>query len=146
MLDINARYGTPDWTPIVLVQHNVDSELLAAVYRAADLCLVSSLQDGMNLVAKEFIGCQVDGRGVLVLSRFTGAAQEIDGALLINPFNLDGFAACVRTALEMGREERRRRMHRMRVQLRQATIFDWLDGILSRAAAIMEEQARGAIR
>jgi trehalose 6-phosphate synthase len=144
--EINARYGTPDWTPIVLVQHNVDSELLAAVYRAADFCLVSSLQDGMNLVAKEFIACQVDERGVLVLSRFTGAAEEIDGALLINPFNLDGFAACVRTALEMSREERRRRMHRMRVQLRQATIFDWLDGILSRAAAIMEEQARGATR
>jgi trehalose 6-phosphate synthase len=146
VLDINARYGTPDWTPIVLIQHNVDSELLAAVYRAADLCLVSSLQDGMNLVAKEFVGCQVDERGVLVLSRFTGAAEEIDGALLINPFNLDGFAACVRTALEMGRDERRRRVHRMRVQLRQATIFDWLDGILSRAAAIMEEQSRAGMR
>jgi trehalose 6-phosphate synthase len=142
VLDINARYGTPDWTPIVLVQHNVDSELLAAVYRAADLCLVSSLQDGMNLVAKEFIGCQLDERGVLVLSRFTGAAEEIDGALLINPFNLDGFAACVRTALEMSRDERRRRMHRMRAQLRQATIFDWLDAILGRAADIMNEQAR----
>jgi len=143
VLDINERYGTPDWTPIVLIEHNVDSELLAAVYRAADLCLVSSLQDGMNLVAKEFVASQVDERGVLVLSRFTGAAEEIDGALLINPFNLDGFAACVRTALEMARDERRRRIHRMRVQLREATIFDWLDAILARAARIMEEQARG---
>ena len=140
MLDINARYGTPDWTPIVLIHNNVDAELLASVYRAADVCLVSSLQDGMNLVAKEFIGCQVEERGALVLSRFTGAAEEIDGALLINPFNLDGFAACVRTALEMGRDERRRRMHRMRAQLRRATIFDWLDGILGRAAEILEEQ------
>jgi trehalose 6-phosphate synthase len=96
----------------------------------------------MNLVAKEFIGCQVDERGVLVLSRFTGAAEEIDGALLINPFNPDGFAACIRTALEMGRDERRRRIHRMRVQLHEATIFDWLDGILRRAAEIMEEQSR----
>jgi alpha,alpha-trehalose-phosphate synthase [UDP-forming] len=146
VLDINARHGTPDWTPIVLIHTNVDADLLAAVYRAADLCLVSSLQDGMNLVAKEFIGCQLDERGVLVLSRFTGAAEEIDGALLINPFNLDGFAACVRAALEMGREERRRCMHRMRVQLRQATIFDWLDGILARAADIMEDQAREPIR
>jgi alpha,alpha-trehalose-phosphate synthase [UDP-forming] len=145
-LDINARYGTPDWTPIVLVHNNVDSELLAAVYRAADVCLVSSLQDGMNLVAKEFIGCQVDERGVLVLSRFTGAAEEIDGALLINPFNLDGFAACIRTGLEMSRDERRRRIHRMRVQLYEATIFDWLDAILTRAAEIMEEQAREPTR
>jgi alpha,alpha-trehalose-phosphate synthase [UDP-forming] len=146
VLDINARYGTPDWTPIVLVHNNVDSELLAAVYRAADLCLVSSLQDGMNLVAKEFIACQVDERGVLVLSRFTGAAEDIDGALLINPFNVDGFAACIRSALEMGRDERRRRAHRLRLQVRQATIFDWLDGILSRSAAIIEEQAPGATR
>jgi trehalose-6-phosphate synthase len=146
VLDINARYGTPDWTPIVLINHNVDSELLAAAYRAADVCLVSSLQDGMNLVAKEFVACQIDERGALVLSRFTGAAEEIDGALLINPFNLDGFADCVRTALEMGREERRRRMRRMRIQLHRATIFDWLDGILSRAAEIMEEQAREPVR
>src|ERR671914_77598 len=146
VLDINARYGTPDWTPIVLIHNNVDADLLAAVYRAADLCLVSSLQDGMNLVAKEFIGCQLDERGVLVLSRFTGAAEEMDGALLINPFNLDGFAACIRSALEMGRDERRRRVHRMRVQLRQSTIFDWLDGILSRVAEIMEAQAREPAR
>jgi alpha,alpha-trehalose-phosphate synthase [UDP-forming] len=146
VLDINARHGTPAWTPIVLIHNNVDAELLAAVYRAADLCLVSSLQDGMNLVAKEFIGCQVDERGVLVLSRFTGAAEEIDGALLINPFNLDGFAACIRTAIEMGRDERRRRIRRMRAQLRQATIFDWLDGILGRAAEIMEEQAQESAR
>jgi trehalose 6-phosphate synthase len=142
VLDLNARYGTADWTPIVLIHNNVDAELLASVYRAADLCLVSSLQDGMNLVAKEFIGCQLDERGVLVLSRFTGAAEEIDGALLINPFNPDGFAACIRTALEMGRDERRRRMHRMRVQLQEATIFDWLDGILTRAAEIMAGQSR----
>jgi alpha,alpha-trehalose-phosphate synthase [UDP-forming] len=145
VLDINSRYGTPGWTPIVLIHNNVDSELLAAVYRAADLCLVSSLQDGMNLVAKEFIACQVDERGVLVLSRFTGAAEDLDGALLINPFNLDGFAAGIRTAIEMGRDERRRRAHRLRLQIRQATIFDWLDGILSRSAAIMEAQAQGSV-
>jgi alpha,alpha-trehalose-phosphate synthase [UDP-forming] len=142
VLDINARYGTPDWTPIVLIHNNVDADLLAAVYRAADLCLVSSLQDGMNLVAKEFIACQVDERGVLVLSRFTGAAEEMDGALLINPFNVDGFAACIRTAIDMGRDERRRRIHRMRGHLRHATIFDWLGGILSRAAEIIQEQSQ----
>lgn len=142
VLDINAKYETEDWTPIVVVHNNVDAELLAAVYRAADVCLVSSLQDGMNLVAKEFVACQVDERGVLVLSRFTGAAEDIDGAVLINPFNLDGFAAGIKTAIELGRAERRRRIRRMRSQLRDATIFDWLEGILKKAADIMEEQAR----
>jgi trehalose 6-phosphate synthase len=134
---VNARFGTRDWTPIVLVNENVDSDLLAAVYRAADLCIVSSLQDGMNLVAKEFVACQLDERGVLILSRFTGSAEEIDGAVLINPFNVDGFVEGIRTALEMSPEERRRRMHRMRRQLRNSTIFDWLESILARAADIM---------
>ena len=137
---INERYGTPDWTPIVLVHENVDADLLAAVYRAADLCIVSSLQDGMNLVAKEFVACQVEERGVLLLSRFTGSAEEIEGAVLINPFNVDGFVSAIRTALEMSPDERRRRMHRMRRQLRSSTIFDWLDAILTRATAIMAQQ------
>lgn len=140
VLEINVRWATASWTPIVLVSDNVDAELLAAAYRAADLCLVSSLQDGMNLVAKEFVASQVDDRGVLVLSRFTGAAEEADGALLINPFNLDGFAATIRDALEMGRDERRRRMSRMRERLRRTTIFHWLESILARGASIMSQQ------
>jgi trehalose 6-phosphate synthase len=137
VLDINARYRSDDWTPIVLINNNVDADLLAAVYRAADVCLVSSLQDGMNLVAKEFIASQVDERGVLVLSRFTGAAEEIEGAVLINPFNLDGFAAAIRASLGMPIEERRRRMKRMRGNLQRATIFAWVDDIFARAAEIM---------
>ncbi len=143
-LDINRRHRLPGWTPIVLVTQNVDAELLSAVFRSADLCLVSSLQDGMNLVAKEFVACQPDERGVLVLSRFTGAAEEIDGALLINPFNVDGFATAIRRALEMPADERRARMQRMRAQLREATIFDWLGDILARCATILESR-RGAL-
>jgi trehalose 6-phosphate synthase len=95
----------------------------------------------MNLVAKEFIACQVDERGVLVLSRFAGAAEEIDGAVLINPFNVDGFARGIRDALAMPEEERRRRMRDMRRQLQGATIFGWLDDILSRVAALMDDGA-----
>jgi trehalose 6-phosphate synthase len=140
-LDINQRFGTPDWTPIVLINENVDSDLLAAVYRAADLCIVSSLQDGMNLVAKEFVACQVDERGVLLLSRFTGSAEEIDGAVLINPFNIDGFMSAIRTALEMPKDERKRRMHRMRRQLQDSTIFDWLESILAKSGEIMHQQS-----
>jgi trehalose 6-phosphate synthase len=140
-LEINQRYGTADWTPIVLINENVDSDLLAAVYRAADLCIVSSLQDGMNLVAKEFVACQLDEHGVLLLSRFTGSAEEIEGAVLINPFNVDGFVAAIRTALEMPLDERKKRMHRMRRQLNDSTIFDWLESILAKAGEIMHQQA-----
>jgi trehalose-6-phosphate synthase len=101
---------------------------------------VSSLQDGMNLVAKEFVAAQVDERGVLLLSRFTGAAEEIEGAVLINPFNIDGFVSAIRTALDMPAEERRRRMRRMRRRLQNNTIFDWLDAILARCGDIMAPQ------
>lgn len=139
---INARFGTDDWTPIVLINSNVDADLLAAVYRAADICLVSSLQDGMNLVAKEFIASQVDERGVLVLSRFAGAAEEMDDAMLVNPFNLDGFAAGIRSAIAMSPDERRRRMRRLRAQLRRSTIFDWLDSILAGATDIIQAQSQ----
>jgi trehalose 6-phosphate synthase len=134
---INRRFATPGWTPIVLQTKNADATELAATYRAADLCLVSSLQDGMNLVAKEFIACQADEQGVLVLSRFTGAAEEIDDAVLVNPFNIDGFAAGIRRALEMPIEERQRRMHAMRERLRHATIFDWLQSIADRVQALI---------
>jgi trehalose-6-phosphate synthase len=102
------------------------------MYRAADVCLVSSLQDGMNLVAKEFVACQLDERGVLLLSRLTGAAEEIEGAILINPFNVDAFASAIREALAMPAEERRRRMRGMREALHHATIFDWLASVLAR--------------
>jgi trehalose-6-phosphate synthase len=96
----------------------------------------------MNLVAKEFIACQIDERGVLVLSRFAGAAEEVDGALLINPFNVDGFMAGIRTAIEMPEGERRERMRRMRERLHKSTIFDWLDAILARASALLDARER----
>lgn len=136
--EINQKYGTDDWEPIVLVHENVHAELLASIYRAADLCLVSSLQDGMNLVAKEFVASQVDEHGVLVLSQFTGAAEEIEEAVLINPFDIASIAGAIRTALEMDLGERRRRMRAMRAQLRRSTIFDWLEAILARCAELMD--------
>jgi trehalose 6-phosphate synthase len=130
--EINRKHAAGKWTPIVLHHEGIDAAGLAGFYRAADLCLVSSLQDGMNLVAKEFVACQLEEHGVLVLSRFTGAAEEIEGAVLINPFNVDGFVSGLRSALEMDAEERHHRMHAMRAQLHGSTIFDWLDSILAR--------------
>jgi trehalose 6-phosphate synthase len=142
VLEINARFRTRHWTPIVLIHENVSAEMLAGVYRAADLCLVSSLQDGMNLVAKEFVACQVDEQGVLVLSRLTGAAEEIDGAVLINPFNIDGFVEGIRRAIDMSDGERKVRMHRMRKQLHERTIYDWLAAILTRTESIIAQRTQ----
>lgn len=137
--EVNARFGTVDWTPIMLVTDNVNPATLPAYYRAADVCLVSSLQDGMNLVAKEFIACQIEESGVLVLSRFAGVAEEIDGAVLVNPFFIDAFAAGIARALTMPPEERKRRMRSMREHLARATILDWLDAILLRANELEAE-------
>lgn len=133
---INGRFGTDKWRPIVLVHDNVDADLLAAVYAAADVCLVSSLQDGMNLVAKEFIACQAGGDGVLILSRFTGAADELDGAVLVNPFFIDGLAEGICTALDMPLEDRRARMVVMRDRLLSSTIQDWMEAVLDAAENI----------
>ena len=133
---LNDEFRTLDWTPIVLVHDNVDADLLAAVYRAADVCVVSSLQDGMNLVAKEFVACRDDSDGVLVLSRFTGAADELESALLVNPFFIDAFADTLGVALDMPPDERRRRMAILRHNVQNATISDWLEAIMNAAEAL----------
>jgi trehalose 6-phosphate synthase len=141
---INAKFARDDWTPIVLLRESIDAAGLAGLYRAGDLCLVSSLQDGMNLVAKEFIACNVDEQGVLVLSRLTGAADEIEDAILINPFNVDGVVDGLRRAIAMPLPERRARMQRMRAHLARATIFDWLEAILARVADLADAGTRAA--
>jgi trehalose 6-phosphate synthase len=127
---INTRFGRPDWKPIELIRENYDATMLAACYRAADVCLVSPLQDGMNLVAKEFVACQTGGLGILVLSRFAGAAEEMDGAILVNPYDATAMASAFHHALAMPPGEREQRLARMREQLRQHTIYDWMDAIL----------------
>ncbi len=140
--EINARFRTPGWTPVVLIAENIGADRLAGLYRAADLCIVSSLQDGMNLVAKEFIACQVEERGVLLLSRFTGAADEIEGAVLVNPFNVDGLVEGIHGALTMPMEDREARIRRMRASLQRATIFDWVQSIFGAAASIRPQERR----
>ena len=143
-MQINEQFRTPDWTPVVLIDQGIGGERLAAVYRAADFCVVSSLQDGMNLVSKEFIACQADERGVLLLSRFAGAAEEIEGAVLINPFDVEGTCDGILRALAMSADERRDRMRAMRAQLRDSTIFDWMGAILSRVSALAPQEGAPA--
>jgi trehalose 6-phosphate synthase len=111
------------------------------LYRAADFCLVNSLHDGMNLVAKEFIAARDDEDGVLVLSTFTGAARELVEALLVNPFDVAETAAAIVTALEMPRDERRKRMQLMRRTVSEANVYRWAGRMLVDLARIRQRQA-----
>jgi trehalose 6-phosphate synthase len=135
--EINGRHGDPSWRPVVYLHEHQGPEVLYPLYRAAAVCVVSSLHDGMNLVAKEFVAARGDGRGVLVLSRFTGAAQELGEALLINPYAVDEFAEALRLALAMPEEEQRRRMRRLRQQVADNNIYRWAGMLLSEAGRLV---------
>jgi trehalose 6-phosphate synthase len=135
--EINWRHGNHTWRPVVYLNEHHGPELLFPLYRAAAACVVSSLHDGMNLVAKEFVAARGDDRGVLVLSRFTGAAQELADALLINPYAVDEFAGALRQALVMPAEEQERRMRRLRQQVADNNIYRWAGMLLSEAGKLV---------
>ena len=127
---INARYQTPEWSPVVLIERQCNHDEVDRWYRAADVCLVTSLHDGMNLVAKEYVAARDDEDGVLVLSKFTGAAIELNDALIVNPYDIEGVAEAIHEALEMDREERRSRMQRMRSHVMDHNVYRWAASIL----------------
>jgi alpha,alpha-trehalose-phosphate synthase [UDP-forming] len=141
---INGLYQTPHWIPIVLIQRQCNHQEVNRWYRAADVCLVTSLHDGMNLVAKEFVAARDDEDGVLVLSRFTGAAVELRDALLINPYDVVGVAEAIHAGLEMSREERRDRMERMRRQVMEYNIYMWAAKVLGDLRELRLEPAEGS--
>lgn len=122
---INWRFRSDQWKPIVLLERQHSHQEIEPYYRAADLCLVTSLHDGMNLVAKEFVATRQDERGVLVLSCFTGAARELRDALQVNPYDVDQTAEAIRAALEMSAEEKQERMQRMRRSIRDHNVYRW---------------------
>ena len=133
---INARFGRQGPPPIVLkVEHHEPQEVYE-YFRAADLCFVSSLHDGMNLVAKEFVGARDDERGVLILSEFTGAARELPEALIVNPYDSDQCAAALHLALTMSANEQRDRMRLMRGLVAEFNVFRWAGRMLLDAAAM----------
>ena len=138
---INARYQTFRWKPIVLIERQCDHKEVNHWYRAADICLVTSLHDGMNLVAKEFVAARDDDDGVLVLSRFTGAAVELRDALLVNPYDVVGVAEAIHSGLEMSRAERRERMQRMRRQVMEYNIYMWAANVLGDLRELRLESA-----
>ncbi len=135
--EINWRHGDESWRPIVFLNENMPPERVYPFYRIAAACVVSSLHDGMNLVAKEYVAARHDLRGVLVLSRFTGAAQELTDAVLINPFAVDEFAQALRLALEMPEEEQERRMRRLRQIVTDNNIYRWAGMLLSEAGKLV---------
>jgi trehalose 6-phosphate synthase len=136
--EINWRHGNDTWKPIVHINEHYDSEQVYALYRIATACVVSSLHDGMNLVAKEFVAARTDERGVLVLSRFTGAARELTDALQVNPYAVDEFATALHAALTMPPEEQERRMRRMRALVIENNIYRWAGRLLAEAGKLLE--------
>jgi trehalose 6-phosphate synthase len=133
---INARFGTANWKPLVLLTRHHDHQEIDRYYQAADFCLVTSLHDGMNLVAKEFVTARADSDGVLILSQFDGAARELCDALIVNPYDTEQLADAMRLALEMDPDERRRRMVRMRQQVREYNVYRWAATLIGDLAAI----------
>lgn len=129
--EINARWQCGAWKPIVLIKRHQGPVSMMALHRLAHFCFVSSLHDGMNLVAKEFVASRSDEHGVLILSKFTGASIELGEALQVNPFAVDECAEAIAKALEMPAAEQRRRMHRMRAAIAENNIYRWAAKIVS---------------
>jgi trehalose 6-phosphate synthase len=132
--EINWRYWRSRWKPILYIKEHFSPFTLSALQRLANFCIVSSLHDGMNLVAKEFVSSRADGDGVLILSRFTGAARELTAALLVNPYAVDDIAQAIKVAVKMSKKERRRRMSSLRATVQENNIYSWAGNIISKIA------------
>ncbi|AVO46799.1 alpha,alpha-trehalose-phosphate synthase (UDP-forming) [Phreatobacter cathodiphilus] len=138
--EVNARHGGEGYQPIHLVIRHHEPEDVYELFRAADICVVSSLHDGMNLVAKEFVAARDDEQGALVLSRFAGASSELSEALIINPFDVQGMAEAIGRALLMPEAEQRERMRLMRSHVRERNVYRWAGQILLDASRLRKRQ------
>ncbi|HVN18777.1 MAG TPA: trehalose-6-phosphate synthase [Dongiaceae bacterium] len=141
---INWRFRSDQWKPIVLLERQHSHKEIEPYYCAADLCLVTSLHDGMNLVAKEFVAARADERGVLILSCFTGAARELRDALQVNPYDIDQTAEAIRTALEMNAEEKQARMQRMRKTIREHNVYRWAANLIGEVCDVRLDTGGGS--
>jgi trehalose-6-phosphate synthase len=135
---INARFSTAEWEPIQLLDAHHDRPAVQALYKAAHLCLVSSLHDGMNLVCKEFVVSRDDEQGVLVLSQFAGAAAELRSALIVNPYHTEQVAAALHRGLVMSAAEQRQRMRALRATVKQHNVYRWAAHMLLDAADLRD--------
>ena len=127
---INRRFQTNEWRPIIFLKRHHSHEEILPYYKRADFCLVTSLHDGMNLVAKEFVASRSDDQGVLILSQFTGASHELPDALIVNPYDTEELGDSIHHALEMSPEERRLRMQRMRAVVRERNVYRWAGNLI----------------
>jgi trehalose-6-phosphate synthase len=139
---VNARFGTESWTPIVLQMRTFAPEEVRQYYAMADSALVTPLHDGMNLVAKEYVAACEDGDGALVLSVFAGAAKELDGALLVNPYDTQQVAEAILRAIGMPVAERRARMQAMRERIAAHSIYEWSESLLADMREARQERGR----
>jgi trehalose 6-phosphate synthase len=143
---INQRFGRDDWKPIVLRRQHTEPADVFRYYRASDICYVSSLHDGMNLVAKEFVAARDDEQGVLILSKFAGAARELTEALIVNPYDIEEASAALSAALRMPAEEQRVRMRAMRRLISELNVYRWAGRMLLDASSLRQrEQIIGLI-
>ncbi|MEX2177483.1 MAG: trehalose-6-phosphate synthase [Gemmatimonadaceae bacterium] len=131
---INGRYASASWTPIQYMHRSIDDDELYSLYRAAEVMMVTPLRDGMNLVSKEFIAARSDEGGVLLLSEFAGAADELAEAIIVNPYDVDGVALAMHQALTMDGAERRRRMRALRERVFQNDVHAWSQRFLDALA------------
>ena len=130
--EINGRFTLDGWVPIHYLYRSLDRNELLAHYRAAHIGLVTPLIDGMNLVAKEYCACKINEDGVLILSEFAGAATQLHrGAILVNPYDINGVSEAIYTAFKMNDEDKKNRMRRMRDHINRQDIFWWADTYLN---------------
>ena len=135
---INAKFESAGGTPVILLDKHHDKTALNTLYRAADVCVVSSLHDGMNLVCKEFVAARTDERGVLLLSQFAGAANELSQALIVNPYHTQQVAHALHQALTMPVDEQLHRMQALRATVKNANVYKWAADMLRDAIALRE--------
>ncbi len=133
---INGRFKTKTWRPILLLQRHHSHKEISPFYSSADFCMVTSLHDGMNLVAKEFVASRDQNDGSLILSRFAGASQELQGAIIINPYDIEKSADAIKQALEMSADEQNQRMKQMRLVIVRHNIYSWAATLLRTMATI----------
>jgi trehalose-6-phosphate synthase len=138
--EINARHGYEGYMPILLVVQHYEPAEVFELFRAADLCIVSSLHDGMNLVAKEFVAARDDEQGVLILSDFAGASRELSEAVIVNPYDLRSVSEAIGQALGMSEAEQRDRMRLMRDVVRSRNVYRWAGQMLLDAAQLRKRQ------
>jgi len=143
---INAQFHTKDWKPIVLLTRHHSHQEILPYFRAADFCMVTSLHDGMNLVAKEYVAARQDEEGALILSQFTGASRELRDAFIVNPYDTDQLSQAIRLALEMDSVERRARMRRMRQVVETYNVYRWAGNLIEELAGIRLETFEGKPR